>query len=154
MLNKLNFNSHYKVAIAELPNNPDSRAVSYDIMKCTLGPSLISGLWNNLLHYIHCDHHTVWCKCLTVQNFDEWIGVISDFDKENFDECFCLPVKCAILHLLLYCMPLLPLSPLLATFHTPQHMRTSYQINISKDQVNYLLVCWALFYLRRIGLKN
>ena len=30
--------------LAKLPNNPDSKAVSYDIMKCTLGPYLISAL--------------------------------------------------------------------------------------------------------------
>ena len=30
--------------LAKLPNNPDIKAVGYDIMKCTLGPSLISAL--------------------------------------------------------------------------------------------------------------
>ena len=30
--------------LAKLPNNPDSKAVSYDIMECTLGPSIISAL--------------------------------------------------------------------------------------------------------------
>ena len=30
--------------LAKLPNNQDSKAASYDIMECTLGPSLISAL--------------------------------------------------------------------------------------------------------------
>ena len=79
--------------------------------------------------------NTVWHKCLMVQNFDESIGVIGDFDKENFDECVCLPVKRVMVLLLLYYIPLLPLSLLLTMFHTPQHTHTLYRINILKDQV-------------------
>ena len=40
---------------------------------------------------------TIWCKCLTIQILKN--GVISD--KEKFDNCCCLPVKCAIILFLL-----------------------------------------------------
>ena len=43
-------------------------------------------------------------------------GVISDFDEENFDESFCLPVKCAIMLLLLL------LHALVAVITTSCHM--------------------------------
>ena len=42
----VNFTNHSpsKLVLAKLPNNPDSKAVSYDIMDCTYGPSLTSVL--------------------------------------------------------------------------------------------------------------
>ena len=70
-------------------------------------------------------------------------GVISDFDKENFDESFCLPVKRAIiLYFYYYCMHLLLLSPPLSTcmLYAPWNTCALYQISMLKGQVNYLLV--------------
>ena len=51
--------------------------------------------------YIPYDANVWWCEILMN-------GVIGDFDEENFDEYFCLPVKLAIILSLLYCMRLLP----------------------------------------------
>ena len=48
-----------------------------------------------------------------VQNLTN--GVISDFDKENFDESFCLPVKHTIILLLLL------LHVLVSIIATPHH---------------------------------
>ena len=82
-------------------------------------------------------------------------GVISDFDEENFDECFCVPLKHAIILLLLcitacsyycYCHS----SPLANCTHLQTHV-ASYQIKMLKGQINYLLVCWAF---HRTDLKS
>ena len=48
-------------------------------------------------------------------------GAISDFDKKNFDECCCLPIKCLILFLLL-------LHVLAAIITTPRHTAYMYLV--------------------------
>ena len=53
----INYNHPNWYVLAKLPNNPDSKAVSYDIMVCTLGPSFISALQLAPLHTLYCDHH-------------------------------------------------------------------------------------------------
>ena len=49
--------------------------------------------------------------------------VISDFDKENFDECCCLPTKHAIILFLLL------LHALVAVVATPHHIAHTYLVS-------------------------
>ena len=139
-------------------------AVNYDIMECTLGPSLISTLWNNLLHYIHCDHHRYQFDLCSLIPYGTMFDGAKFWQMDRSNRWFWQgkfwwmllpPVRRAMVLLLLYYMPLLPLSLLLIMFHTPQHMRTLYQINILKDQVTIFWYAELFFtYVRRIGLKN
>ena len=91
---------------------------------------------------------TVWCKCLMVQNFDKINGVISDFEGEYFDECFCLPVKRAIILLLLL------LHALVSIIATPCHVAHSYFVADKHPKGSGKLSFGVLgsFYLRRIDI--
>ena len=46
--------------LAKLPNNPDSKAVSYDIMDCTYGLSLISALCSTTYIVIITDTNLIY----------------------------------------------------------------------------------------------